>query len=382
MTRPALIGLALALTVLFWPWPVGAQQSPFRLLGQYGFESGRMFQDTRIGGLSGLAYDEKRGVYYAIVDDRGEFGPQRFYTLQIDLDENGIHDVEVLSMTVLDRDPATPGIQPYERNETDMEDIQLLPDDTLLISSERDRENRPWVRHFALDGGLLGELTLPDEFVPVFQTGEDGRTSLTRGIRVNGAFEGIAPTPSGETLYLINEDPLFQDGPVATPAGPGTLRILRTELVGGVARATSEYPYTVDRVFAAPQPPDAPANNGVSAMIAIRHILPQYDLLTMERAYVPGTGNDVNLYGVVLQDATDVRGEEALPSPYTGRVARKTLLANITAAGVSPDNLEAVAIGPRLPNGKLTLLVMSDDNFSGAGSPQINQFILFEIDAP
>ena len=41
-----------------------------------------------------------------------------------------------------------------------------------------------------------------------------------------------------------------------------------------------------------------------------------------------------------------------------------------------------LALGPTLPNGHPTLLVMSDDNFSAAGSPQINQFLLFEIDAP
>ena len=73
MRRPALIGLVLALVAVFWPWKVGAQdQSPLRLLGQFSFESRRMFQDTMVGGLSGLAYDANRGVYYAVSDSGRE----------------------------------------------------------------------------------------------------------------------------------------------------------------------------------------------------------------------------------------------------------------------------------------------------------------------
>jgi hypothetical protein len=48
--------------------------------------------------------------------------------------------------------------------------------------------------------------------------------------------------------------------------------------------------------------------------------------------------------------------------------------------GVTADNLEGLSYGPRLPNGNPTLLVISDDNFSTAGSVQINQFLLFELE--
>src|SRR5688572_4298844 len=140
MRRQTLIGLMLALVAAFWPWMAGAQQVSARLLGQFSFESKRTFQDTTIGGLSGLTYDAKRGVYYAVSDDRGENQSPRFYTLQIDADESGITDVRAIGVTFFDGDAATPGIQPIERGDSDMEDIQLLADDTLLVSSERDRE--------------------------------------------------------------------------------------------------------------------------------------------------------------------------------------------------------------------------------------------------
>jgi len=60
----------------------------------------------------------------------------------------------------------------------------------------------------------------------------------------------------------------------------------------------------------------------------------------------------------------------------------KTRLANMAELGIAADNLEALALGPRLPNGKPSLIVMSDDNFSASVPPQVNQFILLEIDAP
>jgi 3-phytase/alkaline phosphatase D len=381
MRRPTLIGLMLALTAVFWPWTVGAQ-GPLRLLGQYSFESKRTFQDTTIGGLSGLAFDAKRGVYYAVCDDRGENQAPRYYTLQIDVEPSGINEVRVVGVTFFDSDPETPGVQPYERNTSDLEDIQLLADDTLLVSSERDRDGKPWVRQFALDGSLLGELPLPNRYVTVNEADPDGRPRVTRGVRSNLGFEGMALSSSEETLFLANEAALAQDGLIATLETGTNVRILRMELYGAEGRATSEYVYPVEKIFATPNPPDQLGDNGVSAMLWIRHLLPQFDLLVMERSFVPGVGNDVNIYGVALTDATDVRDVEALPNPYTGRLVRKTLLANMATHGVSADNLEALALGPRLPNGKQSLIVMSDDNFSSFDPPQRNQFVLFEIDAP
>jgi hypothetical protein len=382
LRRSTLIGLMLALAAVFWPWSVGAQQSPLRIVGHYSFESGRTAFETTLGGLSGLAYDAKRGVYYAVSDDRSENQPARFYTLGIDLNDSGIQDVRVLAVTVIDSDLATPGVQPYERGDSDLEDIQLLPDDTLLVSSERDRANQPWVRHVALDGSLLGELPLPDRYLSLTEPGTDGRPRPVRGIRPNFGFEGMALTPSGETLWLANEQALAQDGPMSSPEGGTNVRIARMERYGAELRASSEYVYAVEPVFATSTNPAVPADNGVSAMLWVRHVLPQYDLLVLERAFAVGAGNDVNIYGVALDDATDVWDVETLPQPFTDRTARKVLLGNLTALGVQPDNLESIVLGPPQANGNPSLLLMSDDNFSGSGSPQVNQFILLEIAAP
>jgi hypothetical protein len=43
------------------------------------------------------------------------------------------------------------------------------------------------------------------------------------------------------------------------------------------------------------------------------------------------------------------------------------------------DNIEGMTFGPDLPNGKKSLILVSDDNFSSF-SRQINQFILLELE--
>ena len=375
-------GLLLALAAVFWPWSVGAEEGPLRLLGQFTFESRRTFGDTTIGGLSGLAYDAKRGVYYAVSDDRGDLQAPRFYTLAIELDAGGITDVRVLAVTFFDSDPATPGVQPYPRGDSDLEDIQLLADDTLLISSERDRENKPWIRRFGLDGSLIGEIPIPEPFLPVAEPSPDGSPRIVRGVRNNEAFEGMALPPSQDALYLVNEQALAQDGPVSRSESGTLVRIVRMDLSAKAPHPTAEYVYPVEPAFAASTDPTIPADNGVSAMLWAHEVLPQYDLLLLERAFAAGVGNDVNIYGVTLAGATDVLDLDALPTPFGGRLVRKTLLANVAALGVKPDNLEAMALGPVLPNGHQTLLLMSDDNFSALSSPQVNQFVLFEIVPP
>jgi hypothetical protein len=137
--------------------------------------------------------------------------------------------------------------------------------------------------------------------------------------------------------------------------------------------------YRTDPIFATPIPPDQFADNGVSALMFVRHLLPQYDFLAMERSFVTGVGNDVNIYGVRTAGATDVSAMAILPVPFAGTTVSKTLLVNMAALGIAADNLEGIAQGPRLADGRIALLVISDDNFSDT---QTNQFLLFSVDAP
>jgi hypothetical protein len=200
----------------------------------------------------------------------------------------------------------------------------------------------------------------------------------TRGIRPNLGFEGVTLAPDEDALYAINEEALAQDGSVSTTSAGSITRLLRYALDGATATPGRQVAYRTDRIFASPNPPDQVADNGVSALIWARGVLPQFDFLVMERAFVPGTGNDVNIYGVRVTGADDVSGVPSLAA-FTGPTLDKTLVVNMAAAGVTPDNLEGLTWGPRLADGNIALLVVADDNFS---TSQTSQFLLFEAPSP
>jgi hypothetical protein len=138
----------------------------------------------------------------------------------------------------------------------------------------------------------------------------------------------------------------------------------------------AEVAYRPEKIFAAPEPSGALAVNGVSAILAVGHLWPEFDLLVMERAFSSGVGNDVWLFGVRLAGADSTAEMPALPSPFTGVPASKTPLLRMSDIGVTADNLEGMTYGPVLPNGKPSLIIVSDDNFS---STQVNQFLFFEL---
>lgn len=363
----AVAGLVLILTLI----PSGPRPG-LRFIGAYTIPTGKWsFGTMPVGELSGLAYDRASGLYYAVSDDRGDTGtPGRLYTLQITLDNRGIHAVRACCVTFLDSDAAAPGIQPYPMKGLDAEDLVLTPGGTILIASERDEENRPWIREFALDGALLGEVPVPEKFMP----------SEGRGVRSNRAFEGLALTPDGQTLFALNEQALAQDGPLSTVDQGTTVRIIQYDLSGPAPRVVAEYPYLTEPIFAAPE--DGYADNGVSAILYIKHLLPQYDLLVVERAFSEGIGNDIKLFGARLDGADNVKDLAALPFPFSGRPVQKSLLLRISAierlsdVPLRPDNIEALALGPQLRNGHYTLILASDNNFN---KDQVNLFAAFEL---
>ena len=366
-----LVGIGMAMVLLFWLLaPIG--QSPFAYLGAVEIPTGDWIHDgIPVGGLSGLAYDPVLNLFFAISDARGDTGPPgRLYSLDIRVDRQGIHGVDVFEAALLDSDAQSGGIQPYEVDDIDAEEVVFTSDRYLIVSSERDRHNRPWIRVFNEMANLLKEIRIPDKFIPA----ED------KGVRENLSFEAMTLTPDAETLYVANEQALLQDGPTATVDHGTTIRFLKYDLTLQTPSVVAEFPYVTEPIFAAPQ--DTYADNGVPAILYVKHVLPSYDLLVLERAYSSGVGNDIKIYGVSLDGADDVRDLDGLSFPYDGSATRKELLLRISAieelsdVPIEPDNLEAMALGPQLSNGHPTLLLASDNNFNDS---QRNLFLAFEI---
>lgn len=333
------------------------------------------FQGVPVGGISGLTLAPD-GVFYAISDDKGKHvnPPGVIYELAIDLDGTGIKDVRVVGIVRL----KTPDGAPYGYGDIDGEDVLWTPEG-FIVSSERDREGRPWIRRFSFSGEFLEELPIPEVFQPAFQG-----DSQVRGTRNNLAFEATSITPDYRRFYAMNEEALVQDGPLATPELGTPVRLVVYDLGDG-PEVTGEYVYLTEPVFAAP-PEGKFGDNGVAGMVYVGHIIPELDLIVMERSYVSGAGNHIGLFGVKINDAQNVMAIESLADPGQKEpivVLDKVPLLiisddpSLTQVDFDPDNMEAITIGPRLRNGHYTLIIASDDNFNP--KYQRNVFALFEI---
>ncbi len=193
-------------------------------LGEVSFETGFMFDETEVGGISGLTYDEAKDIFYAISDDQSTINDARYYDVSIDLDDGSLDegDVEFTEVTTL----LNAAGDPFSPASLDTEGIALTDEGTLFISSEGDSDNLvdPFISEFSLDGQIFNELTIPDKFLPT--------VDQSSGVRDNLAFESLTITPNGKYLFTATENALFQDGEIATLEAASPVQILQYDLAG------------------------------------------------------------------------------------------------------------------------------------------------------
>ena len=342
------------------------------LLGHVAFETGTMFENTEVGGLSGITYDPEKEVYYVLSDDRGSVNPARFYLVDIDLSDGSLEDGDVIFIgvtTLRDADG-----RPFSPGSIDPEAIEFATPDQLYISSEGDAGSRPvidpFVRVFTLSGKETSALPVPDKFLP------DG--AETTGIRGNKAFESLTSTPDKLFLYTATENALLQDGPLSSLTESSPSRLLEYDLENQTPGR--EFIYLVEPI---------PQGDGVqqelsgadNGLVDLQTIDDNGFFLAMERSYIPGVGNTIKIFETTIDGATDVSGLFSLDpgegSPVVFDPMTKRMVMDIATLGIQPDNLEAMSFGPLLPDGRMLLILVSDNNFNLS---QITQFIALAVE--
>ena len=379
--RARIIATAVALASL--PALVGtpaaaAHDSGVRLdfLGERELPNAMAFQGTTVGGLSAVSYDAKTGTYYLISDDRSQTGPARFYTAHIDFAHGALTGVELTGThpwlapdgtTFPPTSTATSTVAP------DPEGIAVDPrDGSLAWTSEGERIvpsdgpallGDPWIRRATTTGAYRGQLPLPPQL---------HMNSQEFGPRKNQTLEGVTFPPDGGRIVTAMEDPLYQDGDDPTPEHGALTRITVHDARTGLPLA--QYAYPLEPLFATP-PAGSTDTNGVSDIVALGHDR----FLVLERASIFADNNwKARIYLVDLHGATDTLGRDSLTGTSTDPVQplHKTLVTDLSdVPGLTRvDNVEGITLGPRLPDGRRTVVLVSDDNFAAR---QVTQFIAF-----
>jgi 5'/3'-nucleotidase SurE len=330
-------------------------------LGEAQVPFGTSFGGLQIGGLSAITYDAAQHQYYALADDRS--ADARFFTLELAL-ADGKLDQDDVTFTAVQTLSDEAGNR-FAANSLDPEGLTLAADGKFYLSSEGDATTltAPFVDAFSLQGQRIGELPIPHRFLPT--------VDQSAGIRNNLAFEALSLTPDGKHLYVGTEDALYQDGPAATTSTGSPSRILEYSTVTG--QETAEFIYQTEPVQAAAVPAGAFSTNGLVELLALDN---HGSMLALERSFSTGVGNDIKLYLVDTDGATDVSKLGALAGQDYQPV-EKTLLLDLGDLGITLDNIEGMTFGPDLADGRKSLVLVADDNFS---STQVTQFLAFAVD--
>ncbi|MEH2023188.1 esterase-like activity of phytase family protein [Nostoc sp.] len=338
--------------------------SSIEFIGEATLPKGLIFQKTEVGGLSGISYDLKNNLYYAISDDRGQKANARFYTLKIDLSKgylqkNGIIPVSVT--TLLNQNGQT-----FRPGESDTEGIALTNKATVFISSEGDTGKliNPFIKEFSLSSGReIVTLPIPNKFLP-------DKTSQ-QGIRNNLAFESLTITPDKKHLFTATENALIQDGVAAKPNIGSPCRILQYNLLNN--QPEKEFLYQTESV--------TPFLNligkfasGLPDLLALDN---QGHFLSLERSFT-GLGFAISLFQVSLEGADDIHQIDSLLAVDSKNIkpVQKKLLLDLRNIDVLLDNIEGLTLGPKLPDGQQSLILISDNNFN---SLQRTQVLAFKI---
>ena len=326
------------------------------------------FKGTKLGGLSGLQYEQRSSKYYAVSDDRAKHSPARLYELELVLSAQGL-TVKVLNVLFLkDRFG-----RKFEKDTIDFESIDLNESGDFIISDEGNGSLTPplppRILVFNKKGINTEEVMIPKKFIP--------DSSRSQGVRNNLAFESISWTPDKSALFAATENAIIQDDEISNRGAFSQVRLLKfkneevTEFVyqlGPVINDSNDKRITTE------------GRNGLVEIIA----LSEKTLITLERAWIPETRKQIiKIYKVSIDESSSqvqnfhsLTGREIRPVKKILMADLKQFVSQFKTGLRKLDNFEGLTLGPNLPNGNKSLIFVSDNNFNPR---QRTLFLAFEL---
>ena len=295
------------------------------------------------GNYSGIAWlGDNR---YAIVSDKQS--ADGWQEVTIDLNSK-TGNIEKMSYVASHFQTGTAG------SARDAEGIALFPSaSTLFISAESDQQ----VVEVDMNGIPTGRrLNIP----------EDAGISKIYG---NYGFEALAYAPSVHRFWTVTENTLKADG-AASGYGSNVPARMRVMAFGDDMSYLAQYPYITDAPTVSKEPKLYAF--GIPALTA----LDDGSLLVMEREFYVASsylGSYVRnkLYRTEPLKSKPITFADDIKAMQPSDFIPKTLLAEFTTTLLgSPDiaNFEGMCLGPKLSDGRQTLLLISDsqDNYGNS----------------
>ena len=286
---------------------------------------------------SGITHIE--GNSYAVVSDKEAHSGFYIFNIDIDLDNGKIRNV---SRSELYADKSS-------QSGRDEEGICFCaPANTLFISAEDDQQ----IKEYDLDGNATGrKLNVPEMFAP-------------DSIFTNFGFESLTYDSVRRHFYAATERPLKCD----IQKDSSTIRIIEFGLDMNPA---AQYSYMLES--------PSLGNKGKHHIHGVSEItaLPDGKLIVMERElnvtkeYI-GSECRIRLFEVNLSEGEQISPSDVPISKAGHKPLYKTAIADFTTrislTKLNFTNYEGMCLGPKLKDGRQTLLLINDSQ-AGAGNP-------------
>ena len=328
-----------------------------------------------LGGFSAIAYCGVDNLYYLLPDRGPKDGAVEWtcrvqqFAIVIDPNAEPAVTMELVKTIVLKDQfghPYVGAAAALVANEVhgarlDPEGIRVGANGNLFVSDEYG----PQVIEFEANGQFVKQLPLPPRYLiehPCSISDDENPVNQT-GRQANRGMEGLAISEDGKTLFGLMQSPLLQDSERIDMASKPTglnCRMLKFDTEGGVQQ---EFLYHLEK-----------EKNKLNEVLAAD----QDNLVVIERdGQVGAEAEFKKLMLVSTKDASNISSLERLPPrdyPTDVQPLRKTVLIDLLdprwnlAGDNMPEKIEGLAFGPRLPDGRRTLLIGSDNDFI-ASSP-------------
>lgn len=340
---------------------------------------------SQLGGFSAIEW--LGGNRYLILPDRGPLDGAvdylcRFHEAEIEFEPNGsqVRFAFKLIRTVILRDEqgrpfigASRALEATDQHahRLDPEGLRCDRDGNIYISDEYG----PYLFKFSKDGQLLERFSVPAEFRIAKQSanGDEEDSSNKIGRRANRGMEGLALSPSGNSLVGLMQSPLLQDSyqnDKGKAVGLNT-RLLTIDRNSGVQR---QYVYRQDK-----------DKHKMHEILAIN----DHQYLVIEQDGEEGKEAKFKKVTMIdLNQATPIVGDQPLPGkdlPDSIRPAKKSTYLDLLdpeyglAGDSMPGKIEGITWGPQLDDGRRILIICSDNDFK---RQEPSRLYIFSVSTP